>query len=197
MCLKTSSVGGGESADKCSCLDVLYSHLVTQAFGKLCHYSISLFSQLLGGSSPVTASQVALMLENPPANAGDTRDTGSIPALGRSCGKKEIATHPRILAWRIHGQRNLAGCSPWGRKELDMTEVTWHTQPSHRRSSASFWEDPTPCHKLQRIRDTIDREQLDMLWHSPELDDGDFCSKWKVQSMQMVCVSFIVVTDTP
>ena len=111
-CLKTSSVGRAESADKCSCLDVLYSHLVTQAFGKLFHYSISLLSQLLGGPSQVMASQVALMVENPPANAGDTRDTGSIPGLGRSSGKKEITTHSRILAWRIHGQRNLAGYSP-------------------------------------------------------------------------------------
>ena len=30
------------------------------------------------------ASQVALMVKNPPANAGDIRDTGSIPGLGRS-----------------------------------------------------------------------------------------------------------------
>ena len=33
-----------------------------------------------------------------------------------------MATHPSILAWRIHGQRNLAGYSPWGHKELDTTE---------------------------------------------------------------------------
>ena len=30
------------------------------------------------------ASQVALMVKNPPANAGDIRDAGSIPTLGRS-----------------------------------------------------------------------------------------------------------------
>ena len=30
------------------------------------------------------ASQVALVVKNPPANAGDIRDTGSIPGLGRS-----------------------------------------------------------------------------------------------------------------
>ena len=29
---------------------------------------------------------------------------------------------PTTLAWRIHGQRSLAGYSPWGCKELDMTE---------------------------------------------------------------------------
>ena len=32
------------------------------------------------------ASQVALVVKNPPANAGDIRDTGLIPGLGRSPG---------------------------------------------------------------------------------------------------------------
>ena len=41
---------------------------------------------------------MALVVKNPPANAGDIR--GSIPALGRSLEKK-MATHSRILAWRI------------------------------------------------------------------------------------------------
>ena len=38
-----------------------------------------------------------------------------------------MATHFSILAWKItHGQRSLAGYSPWGRKESDMTETTEH-----------------------------------------------------------------------
>ena len=36
--------------------------------------------------------------------------------------EEEVATHSSILAWRIHGQRSLAGYSPWGCKESDMTE---------------------------------------------------------------------------
>ena len=32
------------------------------------------------------ASQVALMVNNPPANEGDTRDVGSTPGSGRSLG---------------------------------------------------------------------------------------------------------------
>ena len=32
------------------------------------------------------ASQVTLVIKNPPTNAGDTRDTGSIPGPGRSPG---------------------------------------------------------------------------------------------------------------
>ena len=35
---------------------------------------------------------------------------------------KGMATHSNILAWRSHGQRSLAGYSPWGGKESDTTE---------------------------------------------------------------------------
>ena len=35
----------------------------------------------------IWASQVALVVKNPPANAGDARDTGSIPGSGRSFGE--------------------------------------------------------------------------------------------------------------
>ena len=33
-----------------------------------------------------------------------------------------MATHSSILAWEIPEQRNLAGYSPWGCKELDTIE---------------------------------------------------------------------------
>ena len=40
------------------------------------------------------------------------------------------ATHSSILAWRLSmDKRSLAGYSPWGRKEYDMTEQpSKHTQ---------------------------------------------------------------------
>ena len=28
--------------------------------------------------------------------------------------EEEMATHSSVLAWEIHGQRSLAGYSPWG-----------------------------------------------------------------------------------
>ena len=34
-----------------------------------------------------------------------------------------MATHSSIPAGEFHGQRSLAGYSPWDRKELDTTEV--------------------------------------------------------------------------
>ena len=45
-------------------------------------------------------SQVVLEVKNPPAKAGDGRDTGSIPVLGRSPGQGH-GNPLRILAWRI------------------------------------------------------------------------------------------------
>ena len=51
---------------------------------------------------PLGASQVALVVKNPPANAGDIRDMSLISGLGRSPGEGQ-ATHSSIPAWR----------SPW------------------------------------------------------------------------------------
>ena len=36
--------------------------------------------------------------------------------------EKEMATHSSTLAWKIPWTESLVGYSPWGRKELDMTE---------------------------------------------------------------------------
>ena len=62
-------------------------------------------------------------VKNLPANAGDIRDSGSIPGLGRCPG----GGHGNPLQYSClenpHGQRRLAGYSPEGHKELDTTEV--------------------------------------------------------------------------
>ena len=50
------------------------------------------------------AFQVALVVKNLPANAGDIRNVGSVPEWGRSL-EEEIATHSSILAWRISMDR--------------------------------------------------------------------------------------------
>ena len=53
-------------------------------------------------------------------SAFNTRNSVSIPGLGRSPGE-EILT-PVFLPGEFHGQRSLVGYGPWGHKELDMTE---------------------------------------------------------------------------
>ena len=64
---------------------------------------------------------VPLVVKNPPTNAGDARDMGSIPGLGRFLGG-EHGNPLQFLPGESHGQRSLAGYSPWGHKESDMTE---------------------------------------------------------------------------
>ena len=46
------------------------------------------------------AFQVELVVKNSPASAGDVRDAGSSLVLEDPL-EKEMATHSRILAWRI------------------------------------------------------------------------------------------------
>ena len=49
-------------------------------------------------------------------------DLGSIPGLGKSPWRRAWQPTPVFLPGEFHGQRSLAGYSPWGHKELDMTE---------------------------------------------------------------------------
>ena len=55
-------------------------------------------------------------------SAGNAEDPGSIPGLGRSPGEGNDKPTPVSLPGEFHGQRSLAGYSPWGHKESDMTE---------------------------------------------------------------------------
>ena len=53
------------------------------------------------------------VVKNPPANAGDAGDAGSIPGLGRPP-EKEMATHSSILAQRIPGTEEPGGLLSMG-----------------------------------------------------------------------------------
>ena len=70
---------------------------------------------------------VALVVKNLPANAGDAKDVGSIPGSGRSPGGGNGTPTPVLLTGKLHGQRGLAGYSPWGRKEWDTNGHTSST----------------------------------------------------------------------
>ena len=39
--------------------------------------------------------------------------------------RRKWQPNPVFLPGESHGRRNLVGCSPWGRTELDTTEATW------------------------------------------------------------------------
>ena len=61
-------------------------------------------------------------MKNSPANAGDTRDAGLIPGLGRSPGGGHGNPLQYSCLGKSHGQKSLVGYSPWGHKESDTTE---------------------------------------------------------------------------
>ena len=71
----------------------------------------------------IWASQVALVVKNPPANVGDIRDESSIPGRGRSPGGRAWQPTPVFFPAESHGWRSLVGYSLWGCKELYMTEA--------------------------------------------------------------------------
>ena len=82
---------------------------------------------------------MVLVVKDPSASAGDARNMGSIPG-GRSP-KEEMATLSSILAGEFHGQRSLAGYSPWGHRELESTEQLTHSTLSslfHRVSTQNI-----------------------------------------------------------
>ena len=62
--------------------------------------------------SAYRAFYVVLVVKNPPANAGDTRDAGSIPSVRKIPWKRAQQSTPVFLPGESHEQRSLAGYSP-------------------------------------------------------------------------------------
>ena len=63
------------------------------------------------------ASQVALVVKNLLATAGDIKDMGSIPGSGRSPGGGNV-THSSILAWRIPWTEKPGGLQSMGLQRI-------------------------------------------------------------------------------
>ena len=100
-------------------------------------------------------SQVALVVKNPPANAGNTRDAGLIPGLGKIPWRRTWQPTPVFFPGRSHEQRSLADYSPWGRKESDPTEnllKTWHSLVSVSKFIQSWKHHHN--HIIKHVRDT-------------------------------------------
>ena len=71
------------------------------------------------------AFQVALVIKSLLVNSGDTRDPGSIPGLGKSPrGGHGNPLQYSCLENPMDRGAWWAAYSPWGHKQLDMTEVT-------------------------------------------------------------------------
>ena len=76
------------------------------------------------------ASQVALLVKNPSANAGDTRDVGSIPVLGRS----SEGGHGNPLQYSCLENPMDRGAWQAIVQEATKSDVTDHTHDMHMKS---------------------------------------------------------------
>ena len=66
-------------------------------------------------------------VKNPTADAGDTRDIDLRPELRRSPGRGHGHPLQYSCVGKSHGQKSLAGYSPWRCIESDMTKATYFT----------------------------------------------------------------------
>ena len=76
------------------------------------------------------ALHVELVVENPCDNTGDVKTHEFSPWVRKSPWRRAWQPTPVFLPGESHGQRSLAGCSPWGQKESDTIQATQH---AHRR----------------------------------------------------------------
>ena len=64
---------------------------------------------------PFPLSEITIILQGSETNK--RTDIYLVPSVCQA-----MAPHSSTLAWKIHGQRSLLGCSPWGCTESDTTE---------------------------------------------------------------------------
>ena len=82
--------------------------------------------------------------------------------------EKEMATLVFLPGKSHGGQRSLAYCSPWGCKELDMTERLNNSNNKHTES-----EDLWPQFlKVEEVRLNAGRKSVEVCW---QLDKGGKC----------------------
>ena len=94
-------------------LSVFYIYLLIYHLS-LYHLSVYTFSDLW--SFPGGA-----VVKNPPVNSGD-QEMRFYPWVRKIPWRRAWQPTPVFLPRKPHGQRSLVGYSPWGCKELDMTE---------------------------------------------------------------------------
>ena len=77
--------------------------------------------KILSMNAISTSEHYVLVVKNLPANVGDIRH-GFNPWVGKIPCRRKWQPTPVFLSGQAHGQRSLAGYSPWGPKESDTNE---------------------------------------------------------------------------
>ena len=84
--------------------------------------------------SPSIDFPVGSVIKNLPASAGDARNAGSTPVLGRSPGGGN-GNPLHILAWRIPRTEEPGGLQPLGQDVTEQLSTNAHTQPQHTQKN--------------------------------------------------------------
>ena len=69
-----------------------------------------------GSSAFADVFSGSIVVKNLLAKAGDTGDTRSVPGSGRSPQRRKWEPMPVLSPGESHGERSLAGYSPWGHR---------------------------------------------------------------------------------
>ena len=91
---------------------------------KMCRHSIPIAKMKTWHLVDEKGFSGGSVIKNPPAKAGDLRDTGLIPGSGRFPWRRKWEPTPVLLPGKSHGQRSLTGNSLSDYKELETTEYT-------------------------------------------------------------------------
>ena len=81
-----------------------------------------LYSAMLYKGLEHLRNLIHVRIKNPPANAGDSGDMGSISGSRRYPGGESENLPPAFLPGQSHWQRSLSGWDLWDCKESDTTE---------------------------------------------------------------------------
>ena len=109
-------------------------------------------------NTSMEASQAALVVKSPPANAGDT---GLIPGSGKIPQKRARQPTPVFMPGKSHGKSNLAGLQSIGSQRV-RHEATYHAQQCYKynhlsqQPRMSAVQTLLPFHPLREGRTTVD-----------------------------------------
>ena len=103
------------------------------------------------------------MVKNLPANARDMK-LRLDPWVRKILWRRAWQPTPVFLPGESHGQRSLAGYSPWGRSESDTSEVTAHTRERSQSEKTMFSVIPTLWRSRKANMDTVKRSVAAEAW---------------------------------
>ena len=118
-------------------------------------------------------------------NAGDL---GLIPGSGRSPGGGHDNSLQYSCLENPHGQRSLAGYSPWGRKESDMAELLSTVEPQH------YVEPVDICYILwvQNQNTVMPTYTFSLFYTRRLIDVGTFCLVYKLLNTNYIQYMFFL-----